>query len=131
MNEKRLKKMEGLEKDIAPPRVYGSERAETTLVGWGSTYGALRESIDILRKDGTDANLVHYSEIYPFAKDATKDILSDSKNIICVENNATGQFARVMKVETGIETTGNILKYDGKPFTSQHIISKLREMEVI
>ena len=131
MNEKRLRKFEGLEKEIAAPEVYGPEKADITLIGWGSTYGALKESIDMLREDGINANLVQYSEIYPFAKDATMDILSDAKKNICIENNATGQFARVLKVETGIQVSDHILKYDGKPFTPEHIIRSLRAMEVI
>ena len=44
---------------------------------------------------------------------------------ICIENNATGQFARLMKAETGYSFNGFINKYDGRPFTLEELVKEI------
>jgi 2-oxoglutarate ferredoxin oxidoreductase subunit alpha len=122
---KRLRKLDGLEDDIAPPRVYGPDRADTTLVGWGSTYGALREAIDTLRDDGLDANLLHLSELWPFPAQAVVQAIETAGRSLVVESNATGQLARLIRSETGIKLSGSILKFDGRPFTPADIVREV------
>ncbi|MFP4654374.1 MAG: 2-oxoacid:acceptor oxidoreductase subunit alpha [Methanohalobium sp.] len=132
INEKRLNKLEGLKMEMSEPEIYGSDSADITLIGWGSTYGTLTETVDILRNKGVDINLVQFNEVYPLPE-SVKNILNKacSSDLICVENNATGQFSRVLKVETGVSVTGHVLKYDGKPFTPRYIIHELESKGVL
>jgi len=124
--QKRLRKLAGLVKEMALPRRYGLKEADLTLIGWGSTYGALREAVDILRRGGQSVNLLHFNELYPFpAKIAS--VLSRAKATCVVENNATGQLARLIRAETGIGVSGKVLKFDGRPFTPAIIIDGLRK----
>jgi 2-oxoglutarate ferredoxin oxidoreductase subunit alpha len=128
MVQKRLRKMKGLLKDIGPPLVYGSRGAEVTLVGWGSTFGALREAVELGIEDGLDVNLVHFSEIWPFPGESAADVLSEAKRVYTVENNATGQLARIIRGETGQQVSGEILKFDGRPFSPADVLGRLREL---
>ena len=123
---KRLHKVEGLQAEINPPRIYGPHRAETALMGWGSTYGALKEAVDILQGEGLDVNLLHLSEIWPFPAKTVCALLDGVKQSFVVENNATGQLARLIQSETGRRVTGNILKFDGRPFTPALIIEEFK-----
>lgn len=127
MMRKRLRKMFSLKQDIAPPRLYGHKKADTMLVGWGSTYGALREAVDILRREKASVNLLHLSELWPFPAEAVADALSRARSSYVVENNATGQLARLIRSETGREVSGNILKYDGRPFTPAQIVQQVKK----
>ena len=106
MVEKRvLKKMPHIMKEIAPPLLYGNPDPEVVLVGWGSTYGVMKEASDLLTAEQKIA-VLHFSEICPFPSTETFDYLKILKNAklgICIENNATGQFARLMRTETGYE----------------------------
>jgi len=124
---KRLRKMEGLRKDIAEPRVYGAAQPEITLLGWGSTYGAMREAVDLVMKDGLAINLVHLSEIWPFPVEAAARDLQEAKKIIAVENNATAQLAHLLRAETGYQVTGKILKFDGRPISPAYILKQLKQ----
>jgi 2-oxoglutarate ferredoxin oxidoreductase subunit alpha len=124
---KRLRKMEGLRKDISEPRVYGAPQSEITLLGWGSTYGAIREAVDLGMKDGLAINLVHLSEIWPFPVEATARALQGAKKIIAVENNATAQLAHLLRAETGYQVTGKILKFDGRPISPAYILKQLKQ----
>lgn len=126
MMQKRLGKIQGLRDEIGSPQVYGPAKAETTLVGWGSTFGALKETVDNFRNQGKNINLIHFSEIWPFPVNSVSELLKDSREIFVVENNATGQLARVIRAETGIGVNGNILKFDGRPFSSNYIAEQLQ-----
>ena len=78
----------------------------------------MKEAVDLLSKQMKIA-MLHFSEIYPFPGTEKLDYLSlleNARMTICIENNATGQFAKLMRAETGYEFTERINKYDGRPF---------------
>ncbi|MEF9475486.1 MAG: hypothetical protein L0958_02055 [Candidatus Mariimomonas ferrooxydans] len=128
MIEKRLyKKMPLIQQEIEPPLVYGSSNPEIVIAGWGSTYGVMKEAVDMLSKDRSIA-MLHFSEIYPFPLVEKRDYINILKNArlsICIENNATGQFARLMRTETGYEFKAKINKYDGRPFTLEGLLGEI------
>ena len=124
---KRMRKMEGLIKEIARPRVYGATQPDITLLGWGSTYSAIKEAVDLAMNDGLAVNLVHFNEIWPFPAEATARALQGAKKIIAVENNATAQLAHLLRAETGYLVAGKILKFDGRPFSPAHILKQLKQ----
>ena len=128
MLDKRLfKKMPLIRAEIEPPYFYGSDHPETVLVGWGSTYGLIREAADMLMEKSKMA-MLHFSEIYPFPSTEKFDylnILNSATLTICIENNATGQFARLMRAETGYEFKHKINKYDGRPFTVDELVKEI------
>jgi 2-oxoglutarate ferredoxin oxidoreductase subunit alpha len=125
--QKRLRKFLPLKKEIGMPRKYGSRRAETTLIGWGSTHGAIHEAVDILRKEGVSVDMLHLSELLPFPAKAVSDAMSKARNSYAIESNATGQLARLIKAETGYDVSGRILKFDGRPFTPAYIAEAVRK----
>src|SRR5437588_791248 len=53
-------------------------------------------------------------------------ILGRSKNVILIENNQSGQFARYLRSETGFAAHGHIRKYDGEPFMPHHIVEAVK-----
>lgn len=131
MNDKRMNKLEVLRDEMPAPKVYGKQDASITLVGWGSTYGPLVEVVDILNEKGGSVNLVHFTHIHPLPIEAAKEVLSKSKKIVCVENNSTGQFARLLKVDADVNVAEKVLRYDGKPFSPEFILDALKEKEMI
>ncbi len=130
MNEKRLRKVGGLTAEMQMPAIHGIGGADISLIGWGSSYGSLAEAVDILNHDEVSINLIHFSDIYPFSHD-TVSLLDGLNTTICVENNATGQFARLLRAELGFEVSKKMLRYDGLPFTPQSVIRELKGMGVI
>jgi len=125
--QKRLRKFLSLKQEIGTPQRYGPKKAETTLIGWGSTYGAIHEAVDILRKEDASVNMLHLNELWPFPAKAVADAVSKARNSYAIENNATGQLARLIKTETGYDVSGRILKYDGRPFTPAYIAQAVRK----
>ena len=97
------------------------------MVGWGSTYGVLKEAIDSLSGRERIAFL-HFSELFPFPRTDEFDylaLLRSAKRTICVENNATSQFARLMRAETGFSFGETINKYDGRPYLLETLLGEL------
>jgi len=125
---KRIKKFDLLKKEIQPPYTYGPLDAEALLIGWGSTYGPIKEATEIFNARGSKVRMLHLSEIWPFPAEAVTEQLKQVKLSISIENNATGQMAHLIRAETGIEVDAKILRFDGRPMTSDFI---LREFDKI
>ena len=128
MVEKRSRKVSDMLQRVAPPHLEGSEDADVTLVGWGSTYGTIKEALALLEVQGIKCNQLSIKWIVPFHADAITDILSKAKKVIVVENNESGQFYRYMRSETGLSVDGHIRKYDGEPFAPHHIVDGVLDL---
>lgn len=131
MMEKRMRKLNALTKEMEGPEIYGPLEADVTLIGWGSSYGPLAETVDLLNEEGQSMNLVHFTHIFPMSKDEIRKAVLKKGTTVCVENNATGQFAKLLKTEVNISVDMNLLRYDGMPFTPGYVIRALREKKVI
>lgn len=126
MMGKRMRKMEAIAQEIRPPVRYGPDRADLTLLCWGSTYGPCREAVDLLNSDGASANLVHFSDVWPFPAEETATMLDSCREIVAVEQNYTSQLARLIRMTTGRSVDRTINKYDGRPFSPEDIVAGLQ-----
>ena len=127
---KRFRKIEFIKDDLEEPEYIGDEDIDILLIGWGSTYGALKESVNILNKYGIKAGALSFGDIYPLPKENLNKYYKKSKKIINVEQNYTGQFGKLITQETGILMNHSILKYDGRQITGNEIADRIRK-EVI
>jgi 2-oxoglutarate ferredoxin oxidoreductase subunit alpha len=125
MVEKRLKKLEAIRHEFGSCYTYPEDNLETMLVCYGSTFGVLKEAIDILQEKKMKIGMLHISEVYPFPRESVMAQLGFSRKIFTVENNATGQLSRLMTAETRIKITDKILKYDGRPFSIQELLRRI------
>jgi len=106
-------------------RLYGPQKAMLTFVSFGSTKGAVLTAMEALnRQRKNQANFLHFYRPWPFPQEAVK-ILSQAKRLVAVENNFTGQLAKLISRETGIGVDQKILKDDGRPFFEGEIVSSL------
>ena len=121
MVEKRARKLGDIQSLIAPPQLEGPQDAPVTLVGWGSTYGTIKEAISLLAQRGITANQLPIKWITPLHSDRVSQLLAQARQVIIVENSYSGQFARFLRSETGFAAHGHIRKYDGEPFMPHHI----------
>ncbi len=124
MHLKRLRKLETLKQELLEPNFYGSEEAETILVGFGSTEGAIKEFI---KSDSSVAGLV-FGDVYPLPTTLLEKY--KDKILINIELNATGQFARLIRMETGITFNKSILKFDGLQINAEDIKEALYERHI-
>ena len=127
MVEKRSRKLEGVIKEQDQPLMIGPENAELLLVGWGSTFGVLKEVVESLVQEGMSIRLMHFEEIWPFPEKFVKQQINTSKRWFAVENNYTSQLNGIIQEQTGNLSHGTILKWDGRPFFQEHLINLVRK----
>ena len=123
---KRMRKMEGMTEEMESPEIYPPGESDLVLLGWGSTYGVMREAVDLMNLEGFRTQMVHFSEVYPFP---SKEFLNGSMKrakFFGVENNYMGQFADMFSYESGISIFHKILKYDGRPFSPSDIVNQVK-----
>ena len=129
MVDKRLKKFEGIKKDSIPPELIGSSDYNILIIGWGSTYGIIKEALDNLNRE--DVAFLYFKQVYPL-HDSTIKYLDKADKTIIFENNAESQFANLIKLQTDFKIDKNILKYNGRPFSVEEVTESLKNfMEVV
>lgn len=79
-------KLAALQKTIKTPLVFGDDKGELLVVGWGSTRGAIEEAIQRVRADGYKVSSLHLRILQPLAS-GIKEILQRFDKVLAVENN--------------------------------------------
>ena len=124
MMEKRMKKLELVEKEIPASEKYGlfgREDDAPIIVSWGSSKGAILEAKELLETEGIKINFLQARMIHPFPAADFSELLHRTKRIIDVEMNYSGQLAGIIRERTGIRIEDLILKYNGRPMTSDEV----------
>ena len=128
MVQKRLRKMEEIIQDTVPPKLFGSEDYKYLIVTWGSTQLIVKEALEKLGKK--DVAMLHFSQVYPVPTIA-KEYFDKAEKLIFLEQNATGQFANLIRLTfDNVDTKNRILKYDGFAFSVEEVIEAIsKEVE--
>lgn len=120
---KRMTKLETCLKNHAQgPQLYGPKDAKLTLVAWGGTKGPILQAL----KELPDVNFLHLTWLSPFPASQLTDALKKTKKILNIENNYTAQLAGLIREHTGIGLTDNLLKYDGRPFFADELVTEIK-----
>ena len=125
MVDKRLKKFELLKNETIPPELVGPEDYKNLIMCWGSTYNIVMEAVKKLGRD--NIAFLHFKQVYPLPNE-TSNYLQKAQKTIIVENNATSQFSKLIKLHTGIDIKDKILKYNGLSFYVEELAEKLNEL---
>jgi 2-oxoglutarate ferredoxin oxidoreductase subunit alpha len=124
MVDKVLRKMVSIKNDSMPPEIYGSRVYKSLIVCWGSTYHTVKEALDTMARD--DVALLHCKQLFPLHP-SVRESLNKAQKVIAVENNATGQFAELLRLHCGIEIYAKVLTYTGLPFAVEDVIQGLEK----
>jgi len=129
MVDKRFRKIKKLIDEIPPPRIYGPIDAEITIWSWGSCKGPILEAMNILNQKEKKVNLIHFTYLYPIDNESIAGIIESSSKNVVVENNKTSQLAKIIMMNTGYRIKNKILKYSGRQFLPEEIISGIEKIE--
>ena len=111
------KEAEKFEQDF----VYGKETSQNVVVSFGSTKGAIIDAVK-----GLDCSFIQILYLEPFQTEIKKYF--KNKNVILVENNATGQLGKLIAEKTGIfiPDSNKILRFDGRPFFADELKKEIQ-----
>ena len=121
----RQEKVNRIQDDMPPTKVYGDNSGDLLLLSWGGTYGACRSATETMQEDGMKVSHVHIRWISPLPKDLG-EILIHFKNVLIPEINL-GQLLRLIRSEYLVDAKGlNLVK--GKPIGAATIVEKVKEI---
>ncbi len=124
MMDKRMAKLKILEKEILPQSVFGDKKTEISLISWGSNKGPILEALKTTKR----LNYFHLNWLWPFPQKQVSDFVQSAKKVVCLEANATGQLASLIREYTGFKVE-KFLKYDGRPFFPNEIIRQIASIK--
>ena len=102
----------------------GPEKGKVLVVGWGSTFGAIKSAVTELLRDGKSVSHIHLRYIRPFPKNLG-DLLRNFDHVLVPELN-NGQLVRIIRDEFFIDAKG-YHKIMGVPFTKHELIEEIRK----
>jgi len=124
----RQDKVMAVRDSIPTPKVDGPAKGELLVVGWGSTYGAITDAVDGVRRAGREVSQLHLRHLWPLPK-GLGEILTSFESVLIPEINL-GQLSRLLR---GEYQDAKILSYGrvrGLPLMSGDIANQiLRALE--
>jgi len=127
MAEKRNKKWASIEKalkKLETIKVFGDSAAKDVVVTWGSSKGMVLEAIKNIKKPVKVLQIIY---MVPFPSKELKKQLKGAR-VVCVEQNISGQLAKLIRMNTGREIKQIIKKYDARVFDPLELAKKLEEV---
>jgi len=131
MMRKRMRKIE-LAGEVIPDAkkatLHGPKSAPITLVGWGSSKGAILDGMEDLKSDGIETNFLQVRYVNPFPTNFVQQVLGSARRKIAIENNYSAQMAGLIREKTGIAMDNTIVKFDGRPFSQNEIYEGVKDI---
>lgn len=123
MVQLRAKKIQQIASILPPLEIMGAPEGKVLVIGWGSTYGAIRTAVEDLQARGYAISAIVLRYLHPFQK-ALELYLGQFKQVVVVELNR-GQLCHLLRARYLIDAK-SITKIQGKPFEVQGLIESIQ-----
>jgi 2-oxoglutarate ferredoxin oxidoreductase subunit alpha len=121
----RAEKVARIALDIPPLEVFGPPQGELLIMGWGSTYGAIRSAVERLQEQGRKVAHAHLRHLNPFPTN-TGDVVRAYNRVLIPELNM-GQLRMLIRSTFLVDAEGfNLVR--GKPFQISEIQAKAEQV---
>jgi 2-oxoglutarate ferredoxin oxidoreductase subunit alpha len=117
----------GIVDDIPDLQVAGPPQGDLLVLGWGSTYGAIRSAVERLQAQGRSIAHAHLRHLNPMPRN-TGDVLARYRRVLIPEVNL-GQLRLLVRARYLVPAEG-LNHVRGKPFRIAEIEEKANEMLV-
>jgi 2-oxoglutarate ferredoxin oxidoreductase subunit alpha len=117
----RHEKVARIANDIPDLTVFGPETGDLLILGWGSTYGAIRSAVERLQAAGRSVAQAHLRHLNPMPRN-TGDVLRSYRRVLIPEINL-GQLLLLVRASFLVDAVG----YDrvrGRPFRIAEIVAE-------
>jgi 2-oxoglutarate ferredoxin oxidoreductase subunit alpha len=119
----RARKIAGIAREIPPLTIFGDENGgDLVMLGWGSTYGSIREAVKQLRGKGKKVSHIHLRYLNPLPSDL-EEHLRKFKKVMVAEMNM-GQLLKMVRAEYLIDAVG-CNKIQGRPFKVSELTGRI------
>ncbi len=121
----RAAKVAGIADDIPPLEVFGPDAGDLLILGWGSTYGAIRSAVERLVADGRPVAHAHLRHVNPFPANM-EQVLRSYRRVLIPEVNL-GQLLMLVRARYLIDAVG-YNRVRGKPFRIAEIVDEAERL---
>jgi 2-oxoglutarate ferredoxin oxidoreductase subunit alpha len=121
----RAKKVEQIAQEIPPIEIDGASKGELLVVGWGSTFGAIKTAVERKQQQGKSVSRIHLRYVNPLPRDLEK-VLRSFKKVLIPELNL-GQLVKIIRANYLVPAI-SYSKVQGQPFMSSEIEQKIDEL---
>jgi len=119
----RARKIAGIAREIPPTEVFGDpEGGDLVVLGWGSTYGPIREAVKQVRSKGKKVSHVQIRYLNPMPRDLG-ETLKRFKQVMIAEMNM-GQLLKMIRADYLIDAFG-FNKIQGRPFKVSELVTRI------
>lgn len=125
MTNMRQAKIDNIADYIPELKVMGDPDSDLLIVGWGGTYGYLREAIDEMNANGDKVAYVHFQFISPLPRNASQILLKYKKVVVAEQNN--GQFAGYLMEKIDELRVSRYNKVEGQPFAVSDLVNSFTQ----
>jgi 2-oxoglutarate ferredoxin oxidoreductase subunit alpha len=125
MVDLRASKIERIAADIPDLVTHGPERGDLLVLGWGSTYGAIRTAVERVRTRGGSVASAHLRHLNPFPANLG-EVLDRYEQILIPELNS-GQLKLLLRARFLRDIQG-LNKIQGQPFRTWEIERRIEAM---
>jgi 2-oxoglutarate ferredoxin oxidoreductase subunit alpha len=130
MMDKRMTKLDVAIKEIPNEDkavVYGSG-GDIVIISWGSTKGAILDTLDRLAAEGIKVRYIQVRLMHPFPSELVKSMLKDATTVIDIEMNYSGQLGSLVRQYAGLEANYYIVKYNGRPMSLDEVYNGVKRI---
>ncbi len=115
----RAEKVQRVAQDIGELDLRGDEEGDVLMVGWGGTFGSLRQAVEALRLQGKKVSHAHVRWLCPLEPGLDK-IIRNFRHVLVPELNM-GQLLTVLRARYALDIKG-LNKVQGQPFKVREVI---------
>lgn len=124
MTAARTGKLAKIAAELPPQAVaLGEDRGPLAVIGWGSTYGAIRVAVKRLRAAGRQVSHIHLRHVWPFPPNLG-ELLARFDKVLVPELN-TGQLAMLLRAEYQRPILSHT-KVEGQPFKVAELMATIQ-----
>ena len=127
MADKRHRKFDGIIEDSEDPWEIGVDDFNNLIVSWGSTYGVIKEAVEILNERGHKIKALSYADVFPLPLEVFNKYHEKADKYIVIEMNMDGQFEGLIRQEALVKADHIIKKYDGRTFYLEELVERIEE----
>ncbi|KIC94740.1 2-oxoacid:acceptor oxidoreductase subunit alpha [Flavihumibacter solisilvae] len=103
----------------------GPEKGQLLVLGWGSTYGAIKSAVSELQSQGYAVSHAHLRHLRPFPRNLG-EILKNFDHVLIPEIN-NGQLVKIVREQFLVDAK-SFNKIMGIPITKTELVLKIKEM---
>ncbi|HTJ40648.1 MAG TPA: 2-oxoacid:acceptor oxidoreductase subunit alpha [Kofleriaceae bacterium] len=121
----RAEKVARVAQEIGAPDIFGDKTGDVLVLGWGGTFGALRQAASAVRAQGKKVSHYHLRWLNPL-EPALDEIVRGFKHVLVAELNM-GQLRHIVRDRYLIDAVG-LNKIQGQPFKVREVVAAIEKL---